>query len=499
MPEQTRFRTHSLHKAALTVCGLATLATIHASTDYPPAIWNPPCNANYYTSGSGHKFHVIHDIEGYYASTISYFQGCGFTSASVHYLVNGKQDASSDAPAGQITQMIRESNYAWHALCWNQHSTGTEHEGFASNPAWYTPELYDASADLSRSLATQFGYAKDRNHIVAHGQKSVAGWSTWAAANLGIDPNCNTHTDPGPYWDWTGYMAKVNDTGTPSANTVGPDAVSWASDRIDVVVRGGGNSIYHKYWDGNNWFPVSSFQSLAGAASSAPTICSWGDRRLDVFCRGGGNALYHKYYDGSDWLPAGGWENLGGTLSAGVDAVCSTSNRIDVVVRGGNNNIFYKSYVNGTWSSFVNIGGSAASDPTICSWAPGRFDVFYRTTGNTLGHLFYNGTSWGGPSDEGAPTGGLTSGPDAVSWGANRLDIVARGANNHTYHKYYSNGTWFAWQDLGGVSTSDPGISSRGSGRLDVWVRGSDNALKHRWYDGNGWSAIWEDLGGQMQ
>ena len=32
--------------------------------------------------------------------------------------------------------------------------------------------------------------------------------------NLGIDPNCNTHTDPGPYWNWTRYMQLVNPTST---------------------------------------------------------------------------------------------------------------------------------------------------------------------------------------------------------------------------------------------------------------------------------------------
>jgi len=197
----------------LTLVGTVVAAGLaQASADYGPAIWNPACSGHWYTGGYGHKFHVVHDMEGYYASTISYFKNCG-TSASVHYCVNGKQDATSDAPAGEITQMVLEANYAWHALCWNQHSTGTEHEGFASNPAWYTTAQYNASAGITAHEATKFGYAKDRNHIVAHGQKSVPGWSTWASANLGINPNCNTHTDPGPNWDWTYYMNQVTGGG----------------------------------------------------------------------------------------------------------------------------------------------------------------------------------------------------------------------------------------------------------------------------------------------
>ena len=50
---------------------------------------------------------------------------------------------------------------------------------------------------------------------MAHGQKSVPGWAAWASANLGIDPYCNTHTDPGPYWDWNHYMDLIN--GQPAA------------------------------------------------------------------------------------------------------------------------------------------------------------------------------------------------------------------------------------------------------------------------------------------
>ncbi len=202
-----------LRKTLAVAGGVAVAVSVNASTDYGPAIWHAICNANYYTSGNGHKFHVIHDMEGYYASTIAWFDNCSMSSASVHYAVNGKKDATSDAAAGEITQLgVRESQYAWHALCWNTHSTGTEHEGFASNPAWYTEALYAASASCSKHLASKFGYAKDRNHIVAHGQENVSGWPTWASNNLGIDPYCNTHTDPGPYWDWSHYMALVKGT-----------------------------------------------------------------------------------------------------------------------------------------------------------------------------------------------------------------------------------------------------------------------------------------------
>jgi N-acetyl-anhydromuramyl-L-alanine amidase AmpD len=211
----------SLIRNLTLAAGAFAAASSQASTDYGPAIWHPICNANWYSSGSGHKFFVIHDMEGYYASTINWFDNCSMSSASVHFAVNGKKDATSDAPEGEITQLgVRTAQYAWHATCWNQHSLGTEHEGFASNPAWYTDAMYQTSADCVHAMADAFGFAKDRNHVVGHGEKSNTAWRNWAGPNLGINASCNTHTDPGPNWDWNKFMSMVNGA-VNNANPVG--------------------------------------------------------------------------------------------------------------------------------------------------------------------------------------------------------------------------------------------------------------------------------------
>src|SRR3954466_12267858 len=107
---QSKSRRVSPGKAGLLMLGLlAGVSAANASADYGPAIWRPAYSGHWYTSGSGHKFAVIHDMEGYYLSTISYFQQSG-TQASVHYCVNGVKDTSSDAPAGELTQMVLEAN-----------------------------------------------------------------------------------------------------------------------------------------------------------------------------------------------------------------------------------------------------------------------------------------------------------------------------------------------------------------------------------------------------
>jgi hypothetical protein len=283
---------------ALISVGALTLINARASTDYGPAIWRPAYSGHWYTSGNGHKFHVIHDMEGYYLSTISYFQQSG-TSASVHYCINGLKDTSSDAPAGEVTQMVRDAYYAWHALCWNTHSTGTEHEGFVSNPAWYTEAQYVASAGVTRHLAALYGFAKDRNHIIGHDQKRISGWPAYASAHLGIDPYCNSHTDPGLNWNWTHYMALVNppagttiikdnpsatfvgtwSTGTSSADKYGSDyrfhstaAVSEPATWTASLPSGGNWTVYVYYPAGSNRSTAAPFIISTAAGSTTEYV-----------------------------------------------------------------------------------------------------------------------------------------------------------------------------------------------------------------------------------
>ncbi len=196
-----------------------------AQPDYPPAHWVPAYPGHWYTMGYKRDFVVIHDMEGYYLGVISYFQQAG-TDASVHYDVNGMQDSPSDAPAGDITQQVEEQYWAWHAVCLNRYSFGIEHEGFVSNPAWWTPEMYLASGRLVKYLCDKYGISKDRNHVIGHNEYLNSTWVDWVLSN-GYPSNfatCNTHTDPGINWDWDFLMQIVTDDMTPPRVTSQPPA-----------------------------------------------------------------------------------------------------------------------------------------------------------------------------------------------------------------------------------------------------------------------------------
>ena len=194
--------------------------------DYTNALWSQAYPGHWYTSRPGHYFCVIHDMEGYYESVISFFQQSG-TQASIHYCVNSLKNGNdkahnhvennpADAPAGEITQMVREAYWAWHVLCWNGYTYGTEHEGFVDSPVWYSEAMYQASAKLQQHLcnapdANTAPIPEDRNHIIGHNEWQNPAWTSWMATNWPqIDTTCNNHTDPGQYWNWTHFMQLVS-------------------------------------------------------------------------------------------------------------------------------------------------------------------------------------------------------------------------------------------------------------------------------------------------
>jgi uncharacterized protein (TIGR02597 family) len=251
-----------------------------AQPDYPSAHWVPPACVKYYSSGNGHKFCVIHDMEGYYEWCVSYLDRCDQNtngsynvSASIHYMVNGLQNGTdtvghseytNDVAQGDITQAVLESKYAWHALCLNTYSFGTEHEGFVSNPSWYTEDMYLSSAALQKWLCNRQSIPKDRNHIIGHNEWQNPAWTNWLYTNYpAIDPTCNNHTDPGVYWDWTHFMKLI--TGEPAISTQPYSQLVDAGTNATFSATVQGSNTMFFQWS-KNGVPIS------GATGSSYTI-----------------------------------------------------------------------------------------------------------------------------------------------------------------------------------------------------------------------------------
>ena len=159
-----------------------------------------PANSSNYTVANRPYSHlvdkiIIHVTQGSWSSALNWFQNSR-AGASAHYTVR-----SSD---GYLGQSVAEKDICWHAGNWNynQTSIGIEHEGYVSNPKWFTEAMYDASARLSAYLVNKYGIPLDRAHIIGHNEVP----DPYARGQYGGVTN---HTDPGLYWDWYKYMDYV--------------------------------------------------------------------------------------------------------------------------------------------------------------------------------------------------------------------------------------------------------------------------------------------------
>ncbi|NEB15859.1 N-acetylmuramoyl-L-alanine amidase [Streptomyces coelicoflavus] len=179
------------------------------STDYGPAHW-VAAHPNNYQPGRSAPIDkvVIHVTQGSYAGSISWFQN-GSAGVSSHYVVR-----SSD---GDVTQMVRDADTAYHARSANPSSLGIEHEGYVDNPSWFTDSMYRSSAALTRHLCDRHGIPEDRAHILGHNE--LPG---------------NDHTDPGPHWNWDYYMQLVTSGGGPGL--FGGSPTDFTGDGVDDIV-----------------------------------------------------------------------------------------------------------------------------------------------------------------------------------------------------------------------------------------------------------------------
>ncbi len=181
------------------------------SIEYGPATWNPAdsCNFSFRDVTDVVSAITIHTVQGTYSGCISWFQNCS-ASVSAHYVIR-----SSD---GQVTQMVSEADKAWHVGTENSYTIGYEHEGYVSNPSWYTEAMYVSSADLSRDIVNS-GYGINPLRTFdgpASSGTNVLGGCIKIKGHQHF-PN-QTHVDPGINWDWEHYYQLINDP--PSVITI---------------------------------------------------------------------------------------------------------------------------------------------------------------------------------------------------------------------------------------------------------------------------------------
>ncbi|MFI6259850.1 N-acetylmuramoyl-L-alanine amidase [Micromonospora zamorensis] len=207
--------------ASITPAGAGPNVAAAAVPEYGPARWVSAYGGNYQAGRSSRiTTIVVHVTQGSYAGTVSWFQNPS-AGVSAHYVVKSSN--------GEITQMVREGDTAYHARSANPYAVGIEHEGFVDNPTWFTDAMYRSSAALTRYLCEKYGLPKTRAAIRGHNEMPG-----------------NDHTDPGPNWNWNYYISLVNAGGSGGRYLAGSPTDFTGDGRDDVVsfTQGSLNDVY---------------------------------------------------------------------------------------------------------------------------------------------------------------------------------------------------------------------------------------------------------------
>ncbi|GAB1514098.1 N-acetylmuramoyl-L-alanine amidase [Actinophytocola sp. KF-1] len=258
--------------------------------DYPNSRW-VAAHPNNYTPGRASAINVvvIHVTQGSYAGTVSWFQNPS-SGVSAHYVVR-----SSD---GEITQMVRDGDTAYHVRSANSRALGIEHEGFVDNPSWFTDSMYRSSAALTKWLCERHGLPKTRQYIQGHNE--IPG---------------NDHTDPGPHWNWTYYMSLVNSGGSAGVYTGSPTDFN-GDGRDDIVTfnQGSLGDVYVATSNGSGFAGTSvKWHDWFAPAGETPLTGDFnGDGRDDIvtFTHGSANDVFVALSTGTSFGPGVKWHDF---------------------------------------------------------------------------------------------------------------------------------------------------------------------------------------------
>jgi len=285
---------------------------IARSPDYPLAIWNPAPDCNWEPRTKEVKAVVIHYTEGSYAGCISWFQNCD-AQVSAHYVIR-----SAD---GQVTQMVREKDKAWHARSANGYTIGIEHEAYGNIWSFFTEEMYRSSADLVRDICSRYepidGHRTfyrdtlDNGTCLNNGVHDLGGEDACTKIRGHQHYPDQTHTDPGPYWDWNYYFKLINE-GTPVTVLEGEegrlDHQNYGDDERKIwVIRGPEESTIQLDFSSFSLEPDYDFLWIYdGDNVYAPKIGRWNTHSPGVV-RASGNVMCVEFRSDCATVSTG-WE-----------------------------------------------------------------------------------------------------------------------------------------------------------------------------------------------
>jgi hypothetical protein len=241
----SRFKSESLNKLYLNYNEINSLSDIEFIY-----------TANKYDGWNGNTVDqiIIHIMQGYFEGSISWFKNPS-SSASAHYLISKE---------GEIVQMVKLENRAWHAGDHNSRSIGIEHEGFDDDYNGVGPvteEEYQASAMLVRWLTELYNIPIIHRDAYHDENGNFVPWHL-QRPELAQLPGILGHHDcngkefcPGPHWNWAYYMQLLgeNNNLTGEINVITPQPNEVVDNPVIFKCKVDGDIVKVKYFADNTY------------------------------------------------------------------------------------------------------------------------------------------------------------------------------------------------------------------------------------------------------
>jgi hypothetical protein len=299
---------------------------------------------------------------------------------------------TSNGPTA-VSPQPNETNVLWIT------SAGDLVYASKTNGVWASGSLGHPTgvALMGTPQAVSWGYG--RLDVVARGTDNRL-WQTYYDPSVGFGP-------------WANPLG-VSGVGSDPAIT------SWAPNRLDVFWVSSIDQTLHHVWYASGWGVEDRLVAPNGlAVVGRPRAASWAHDRLDVVVEGAGNVLWHV-----SWAPGWSWDNplSIATVLGSPEIVSTRPNNLSIAWPAFNNVIGYLEWSGSRWTT-QNIGCASCTGVTFTNWSPAIStrdgitpEIFVRGSDNKLYEtVFTLGSSAPGLTWLVAGSG-LASSPAAVSW-----------------------------------------------------------------------------------
>ncbi|HEV1998377.1 MAG TPA: N-acetylmuramoyl-L-alanine amidase [Candidatus Dormibacteraeota bacterium] len=439
-----------------------------APSDYPGVSWVPADPNNYEAhvrpANPVIDLVIVHVAQGSYDGTVATFQNPA-ANASAQYVMR-----SSD---GAATQMVREKDIAWSAgnLDYSSRSISLEHEGFVDDSSWFTDAMYQASARIVAAAVRKYDIPIDRRHIIGHNEVPDPN-------NPGQFGGRDHHTDPGPYWNWSKYMALVSQyAACPPARTGVVAAPAAAAEETAAVGTDCGLWVHRAGSPG--------FNPLGGTMIGAPAVTTAVSGLGPLYI---GNFSNHNLYvrgGTQDWVPLTG----GGGTAYCLDnpAAVVTGSSLTVACEGRDRGLWTASValspgVLPQVSGWTSAGGTLAAGPAVGVVGGGLLFAVIGTDSHvwTRGSAGFSQMSY------------RCYGHPALASSSSVAYFACHGVDGAVWYATNTGSTWSKARSLAGLVVNGVGIAVTGTGTT-FYAEGLD---RHAWH--RGLTAGWTTDGGNI-